>query len=143
MEAFSALNYFITFSSGHTERKSKWSGQFPDVTMGSPLSPGLDAITVFLHGVCDSRHRSSLNHYHPVAAAPEEILQFVRGAGERFHLPLSARPICHVKYHDVLMEVRSGPPTEGGEISAAALPVTPDLLPRREELRTELIEGEV
>lgn len=53
MEAFSALNYFITFSSGHTERKSKWSGQFPDVTMGSPLSPGLDAITIFLHGVCD------------------------------------------------------------------------------------------
>lgn len=117
MEAFSALNYFITFSSGHTERKSKWSGQFPDVTMGSPLSPGLDAITIFLHGVCDSRHRSSLNHYHPVTAAPEEILQFVRGAGEGFHLPLSARPICHVKYHDVLMEVRFGPPTEGGGLA--------------------------
>lgn len=137
------MNYFITFSSGHTERKSKWSGQFPDVTMGSLLSPGLDAITIFLHGVCDSRHRSSLNYYHPVTAAPEEILQFVRGKGEG----LGSSPfICSVHLSCQISRCADGgplwPADRGGEISTAALPVTPDLLPRREDLRTELIEGE-
>lgn len=143
MEAFPVLNYFITFSSGHTERKSKWSGQFPDVTMGSLLSPRLDAITIFLHGVCDSRHRSSLNHNHPVAAAPEEILQFVRGGGGG----VSSLFICSAHLSCQISRCADGgplwpPPTEEGEISAAALPVTADLLPRWEALRTELIEAE-
>lgn len=33
------------------------------------------------------------------------------------------------------------PRSGGGGIRAAALPVTPDLLPRRKNLRTALIEG--
>lgn len=75
--------------------------------MGSLLSPGLDAITIFLHGLPTPpiAHPQTITIKH--GAAVEEILQFVRArGGGGSHLPLSPQLICHVKYHDVLMEVR-------------------------------------
>lgn len=62
-----------------------------------------------------------------------------RGEGG-FHLPLSPQPICHVKYHDVLMEVRFRR-WPRGEISTPTLPVTLDLLPQRRERRADRGRG--
>lgn len=90
----------------------------------------------------DSPHRSSLNHYHQAwsrCGGNSTICQgWRRGGG--VHLPLSPQPICHVKYHDVLMEVRFRR-WPRGEISTPTLPVTLDLLPQRWERRADRGRG--
>lgn len=92
--------------------------------MGSLLSSGLDAITIFLCGF------PTLPILHPqtitikYSAALEEILPFV---WEGFHLPLSPHP--SIMSNTTLSWWRSSFRADRGEISTPTLPVTLDLPP--------------